>query len=179
MRLFVALNFSDAFRAQILAVQSELRRQSRPAPGRRINWTREENLHLTLAFIGEQKSPSEAEKTRGEVRCPPFTLTAGKPFLLGSVCCLGLGGTEGGELSALVSSVRDALGSHGVPFDPKPFRAHITLAREYRGPLPSLPDFAPEGPAERVGDFALMLSDREGENGRLRYTPLSVFPLYE
>ena len=181
MRLFAALNFEGEFLEAILARQTELRRLTRQKTpengggGRRINWSREENLHLTLAFIGERESPADAIRALGEIRVPPVDLSLGKPFLLGTVLCLGLE-SEGG-LKPLASAVRDALGKAGVPFDPKPFRPHITLAREFRRPLPALP---PEfwGPVSaRIGEFALMLSDRGGENGRLRYTPLAVFPL--
>ena len=111
MRLFAALNFDGAFREAILEKQAELRRLTAVSgrtrtEGRRINWTREDNLHLTLAFIGERESDEDARRALAEVRVPPFTLALGKPFLLGSVCCLGLGGDGG--LKTLAAAVRAA-----------------------------------------------------------------------
>ena len=47
MRLFVAIQFSPAVRSTLLEAVETLRRQG---SGR---FTRPENLHLTLAFIGE------------------------------------------------------------------------------------------------------------------------------
>ena len=48
MRLFIAINFSPSFKKAILSSAQQLRDR-----GVRGNFTREENLHLTLAFIGE------------------------------------------------------------------------------------------------------------------------------
>jgi len=48
MRLFIAINFDDAVRKQLLGIQARLRSQCT-----RGNFTRPENLHLTLAFLGE------------------------------------------------------------------------------------------------------------------------------
>lgn len=48
MRLFVAINFSDTTRAKLLSLRNEL--QSRSECGR---FSLPENLHLTLAFLGE------------------------------------------------------------------------------------------------------------------------------
>jgi RNA 2',3'-cyclic 3'-phosphodiesterase len=48
MRLFVAVNFSDTVKKQLLEIQAQLRSQCT-----RGNFTRPENLHITLAFLGE------------------------------------------------------------------------------------------------------------------------------
>ena len=48
MRLFIAIQPNKSVRAALRAVQNELRRR-----GVEGNFTRMENLHLTLAFIGE------------------------------------------------------------------------------------------------------------------------------
>jgi 2'-5' RNA ligase len=56
MRLFIAINFNNETRAQLLALRDELR--SRSERGR---FSAPENLHLTLAFIGEV-SPKKLDK---------------------------------------------------------------------------------------------------------------------
>ena len=48
MRLFIAINLSDDMKAALLDLQNDL--YDRGVRGR---YTTEENLHLTLAFIGE------------------------------------------------------------------------------------------------------------------------------
>ncbi|GHV42185.1 hypothetical protein FACS189490_10600 [Clostridia bacterium] len=55
LRLFTAINFSDDTRSRLLALRDEL--QSGAVRGR---FSALENLHLTLAFIGEV-SPNKVD----------------------------------------------------------------------------------------------------------------------
>ena len=55
MRLFVAIRPSPAVRDVLLDVEAALRRQGRGT------FTRPENLHLTLAFLGEAESAAPAQ----------------------------------------------------------------------------------------------------------------------
>jgi 2'-5' RNA ligase len=48
MRLFITINFNDDTRSRLLALRDELRGKSKHG-----RFTLPENLHLTLAFIGE------------------------------------------------------------------------------------------------------------------------------
>ena len=57
MRLFVAINFNNETRSRLLDLRDELRGKSQ-----RGNFTAPENLHLTLAFIGEV-SPKKVGKS--------------------------------------------------------------------------------------------------------------------
>ena len=68
MRLFLAIQLSPAVREALLTAQDALRRQGRgsfPPP---------ENLHLTLAFLGEAEDPARARAALAEVSCRPFSL---------------------------------------------------------------------------------------------------------
>ena len=47
MRLFIAINFDEETKQSIIAVQRRLREWGRG------NFSHPENLHLTLAFLGE------------------------------------------------------------------------------------------------------------------------------
>lgn len=51
MRLFIAINFDKNFKDGLINIREELRNQSVFG-----NFTLDENLHLTLAFIGETKN---------------------------------------------------------------------------------------------------------------------------
>ena len=55
MRLFVAIRPSPAVRDVLLDAEAALRRQGRGT------FTRPENLHLTLAFLGEAESAAPAQ----------------------------------------------------------------------------------------------------------------------
>ena len=71
MRLFAAIQLSPAVREALLTAQADLRRQGRgsfPPP---------ENLHLTLAFLGETADLPGARAALNAAVCRPFTLAVG------------------------------------------------------------------------------------------------------
>ena len=75
MRLFVAINFNDETRARLVSLREELRSRSK-----RGNFTLNDNLHLTLVFIGEC-SPKKLDKVIGildTVAFIPFEATIEK-----------------------------------------------------------------------------------------------------
>lgn len=155
MRLFIAIPLSASVRKVLTNVQRQMGRQNVSG-----HFTPEENLHLTLAFIGEYPRPED-------VPLPDFA-----PFSLRLSGCGAFGdlwwaGVEPSEaLSACVRRLRHALAEADVPFDRKRFSPHITLARRVRG-QPTL--IVP--PAEMaVRRIALMRSDR-GKSGMI-YTEL-------
>ena len=154
MRLFIAIQLSDGIRNSLSAVQTYLRDH-----GVRGNYTKIENLHLTLAFIGEYSDPDAVLEV---IRSVPFTSLPIRIEGFGSFGDLywcGIGGND--DLLSYVKRLRRALAESGVPFDRKKFSPHITLIRkaEYdrRGGFPSVavPDVS-----MRVTGVSLMRSDR-------------------
>jgi 2'-5' RNA ligase len=131
-RLFVALPVPPAVRSRLGAVQEAL-----SAAGLPFRWVRGDGLHLTLVFIGERPAAEVPAAGRALRRA-----VAGRaPFELR---CAGLGGFPGlvrprvlwagleGDLAALGDlqrGVSGALHAAGLPFDRRPFRAHVTLGR--------------------------------------------------
>ncbi|MBR4210811.1 MAG: RNA 2',3'-cyclic phosphodiesterase [Oscillibacter sp.] len=154
MRLFIAIRLSDEIRSGLAEVQSFLR--NRGVSG---NFTRPENLHLTLAFIGEYADPESVLDAMRGVPFAPFSVRLDGFGSFGDLYWCGIGGDNG--LSAYVKRLRRALAENGIPFDRKKFSPHITLIRKAsfdrnRGfPGLTVPDASME--AERV---SLMRSDR-------------------
>ena len=62
MRLFIAINLDDNIRDALAEMQESMRRQ-----GVRGNYTKIENLHLTLAFIGEYGDPDAVNEALASV----------------------------------------------------------------------------------------------------------------
>lgn len=162
MRLFIAINFTEAFRRAILRRQDALRRAMTAG-----NLSRPENLHMTLAFIGEVRSPAAALRAVESASFEPFALRLSGNGRFGSLYWLGV--DSGGRAEALAGELRAALKREGVPFDAKPFRAHVTLAREaiLADPAFSMPSSEAAMTVERI---SLMKSERI--NGRLIYTEI-------
>ena len=154
MRLFIAIQLSDDIRNSLSAVQTHLRDH-----GVRGNYTKTENLHLTLAFIGEYFDPDFVLEVIRSVPFAPFPMRIEGFGSFGDLYWCGIG--ENDDLLTYVKRLRRALAGNGIPFDRKKFSPHITLIRraEYdrrRGfPGVAVPDVS-----MRVSGVSLMRSDR-------------------
>ena len=154
MRLFIAIRLSDEIKSGLAEIQSFLR--NRGVSG---NFTKLENLHLTLAFIGEYADPEGVLDAMRGVPFEPFSIWLDGFGSFGDLYWCGIEEQE--ALSAYVKRLRRALAENGIPFDRKKFSPHITLIRKAsfdknRGfPGVTVPDASME--ADRV---SLMRSDR-------------------
>ena len=166
MRLFVAVCLSPEMKNGLEKVTKNLRKDCV-----RGNFTRTENFHLTLAFIGEE-DPKKV--------IAALTPLAGEAFTLKSKG-LGWFRNRGGDIafvrceeSVPLVTVRDEvvrlLKAGGISLDTKPFRAHLTLGREVV-PFPDFDEkaFSASIPAMMcdVAKVSLMSSERVG--GKLVY----------
>jgi 2'-5' RNA ligase len=172
MRLFIAVNFDDQVKGRFLEAQGRIRAKSRGG-----NFSREENLHLTLVFLGE--TPGERLPEIGRI----MGQTAGpSPGLVFSgLGCFSrarkelwyLGAEEGPGLER-VRMIREGLCSGllalGFPIDTRPFRAHVTLGREIRRDLTGENPDWDERIVVPVRRISLMRSDHH--RGLLVYTEL-------
>jgi len=137
MRLFVAVELSAEVRAAAARLVDELRQRChRVAPRARVSWVPTERMHLTLRFIGE----ADQTRTRAieQVLTPPFHARPFEIVLAGAGVFPGAGpprviwaGVLTGQdaLTALCQEVSARLASVGVPDEPRPFSAHLTLGR--------------------------------------------------
>ncbi len=165
MRLFIAINFDDSTKEQIIGVQKQLRDFGRG------NFSRPENLHLTLAFLGEI-TPNRVPAVRramDDTTILPMELTfdhMGRFSRGGDIWWLGL--AENPKLLELQALLSRNLKNQGFTVESRRFSPHITLARQVR--LKSEPD--PKkllGPfSAKVDTMSLMLSEHVG--GKLTYT---------
>ena len=159
MRLFIAINLDDKFRDALVEMQESMRRQ-----GIRGNYTRMENLHLTLAFIGECGDPDAVNEVLASIPLEPFRLALRGYGSFGNLYWAGL--EDNDKLSAYVKRLRRALAEKGIPFDRK-FSPHITLLRQASARLPRL---RVSSAAMEVRRVSLMRSER-GKNGMI-YTEI-------
>ena len=154
MRLFIAIQLSDGIRDALSAVQTYLRDH-----GIRGNYTKIENLHLTLAFIGEYSDPAFVLEVMRSVPFTPFQIRIEGFGSFGELYWCGISVND--KLLSYVKRLRKALAENEIPFDRKKFSPHITLIRraEYdrrRGfPGVTIPDASMQ-----VTGVSLMRSDR-------------------
>ena len=163
MRLFIAIPLGGALRAAVLDAQEAFRRY-----GVTGSYTRPENLHLTLAFIGEYPDPDAVLDVLCAVPFRPFELRLSGVGAFGDLWWLGLERSPG--LEACVRRLRRALAEAGIPFDGKRFSPHITLVRRAVPGPRGMPGIDVPRAAMTAGHVSLMRSDR-GRDGMI-YTEL-------
>ena len=155
MRLFIAIGLSGEMKDALTQVQRQM--AARRVTG---SYTPAENMHLTLAFIGEYPDPDAIELPPVK----PFTIALEGFGSFGEVWWAGLKPCP--TLERYVAGLRRALAEGGIPFDRKRFSPHITLLRRGVGrPVAQVPDAR-----MRVDHVSLMRSDR-GKHGMI-YTEL-------
>ena len=168
MRLFIAVPLDGGAKRQAAEVQDVLRRQQV-----RGNWTSAENLHITLAFLGEYPDPDRVLEILGRISFRPFSVCMDRVGCFGDLWWTGF--APCGALDALAGKVRRALAEGGIPFDRKRFRAHVTILRRAQIPQGGMPSVDLEPREMTVSGFSLMRSDR-GKNGMI-YTELGRIPV--
>jgi 2'-5' RNA ligase len=136
-RIFIAAPLPDDASAAVAALVERVRSAGVPNDGRDVRWVRLDGLHLTLRFLGPTLEDRvggvlAAVRTAG-TEAQPFEITIGGAGTFPNDArprALWLGLRSGGpDLAGLASAVDRALATAGWPPEPKPFRAHLTLAR--------------------------------------------------
>ena len=166
MRLFIAINLNDEMKDALLDIQDTMRTY-----GVRGRETPAENMHLTMAFIGDYDDPQRVKEVIDSIEVRPFEM---KLCGIGAFRDLWWVGTENSApLLAISRRLRRALAEAEIPFDRKKFSPHITIIRRADG---TLSEEAKEeiaslsGASMTVDHISLMRSDR-GKYGMI-YTEL-------
>lgn len=161
LRLFFALWPDQTIREALQALQMHVQ-------GRR---TQVQNLHATLAFLGDQPAAHLPllESMLADLPRTALTLHIDRLGYFKRKRIAWAGSHAVPEaLIALQESLAQALTRHGIAFDRKvDFTPHITLARDAEPPL----DLPFEPFVWEVGEIALVQSLQEG--GRLDYRVLA------
>ncbi len=136
LRLFVALRPPSQVRQLLLATMGGI-------SGAR--WQREDQLHLTLRFIGEvdRHQASDIHAALGTVHQPAFDLELSGIGLFdrrGIASAVWAGVRPHAPVHALHKKIGQALARVGIAPEPRAFLPHITLARLNRssGPVRNL-----------------------------------------
>ena len=125
MRLFIAIRFPENIKDALSDTIKDLR-----ARGVSGNFSRAENLHLTLTFLGEVESPKIVCAAMDKVSAAPIRLGLGQGGSFKDLYWVGL--KESPELKDYVKRLRAQLKRDGIWFDGKAFNPHITILRRAR-----------------------------------------------
>ena len=166
MRLFIAINFIDETRKRLLAMRDELRSLSK-----RGNYSAPENLHLTLAFLGEcdPRQTAVIKSIMDAIGLEPFQISIDRVGRFkrdgGDIWWAGIKPAE--PLSTLHGVLTDNLKNAGFILDKRKYNPHVTLGREIVTDAEPW-KITPFG--ETVSCIDLMKSERI--NGKLAYTSI-------
>ena len=165
MRLFISIELKDRVKDELCMIQKRIKLQ-----GMKGNFTTRENMHLTLAFIGEYGNPEQVSDALNDVFLEPMNLALNGFGCFKDLYWIGIKEDKG--LIENVKRIRKVLSDNGIPFDRKKFVPHITLVRNMKYDR-ELPTDCPFPAAMDVEYISLMRSDR-GKNGMI-YTQISEF----
>lgn len=163
MRLFIAIKLSESMSMAIGDVQSILKRQ-----GVRGNYTPRENLHLTLAFIGEYNNPDRVLDIIEHMPMKPFELSLNGIGAFGDLWWIGLEPSK--ELQGYVRQLRHEMAEADIPYDRKQFSPHITILRRASIEIGKI-KIQPVERASMVAVHASLMRSERGRNGMI-YTEI-------
>lgn len=183
MRLFLAVNLPRQFHEDLDTRMDTIREQVR------LSWSREENWHLTLMFLGNwpanrleslSEALVEAVACHGSFSLQPGVVGAFPGLKKPRVLFLHLDG--GDPLRALAEDVRETVNRVWPegPQDNKAFRPHLTLARVKRpllGPESTLLRTLDLGSWETVPISSVHIVESELLPRGPRYTDRAILPL--
>lgn len=151
MRLFYAVEFDQKTKDILVAKQDILKPNAVKA-----NFTIKENLHLTLRFMGEVADPEFPVLQRIQdlvsKRHDPFMLeiSGAGVFERGNKYIVWAGVKKNENLISLQRDLENEIAAHGFSPENRPYRPHITLARE----------FLPNGDIKKIMDEVRLLQHK-------------------
>ena len=150
-RLFCAVELPEEVRKQL---EEHILNLRKAIPDAAASWSRVENIHLTLKFLGnvalDQIPAISAAATRTVAEFSPFSIGIGNTGVFpkpSRAQVLWIGVTDSsGKLSALQERLENECAAEGFPKEDRAYRPHLTIARIRR----------PEG-ARRLADAHLQM----------------------
>ncbi len=188
LRLFIAVELSDALKRALADTQRALRRDlDFPA----LRWVAPDSIHITLKFLGDTPPslvPAMQDALAGIApQHAPFEIVAADLGVFPSLArpaVLWVGLTGGVRaLQAARDDVERVIAPLGYPTEKRPFSPHLTLARikePTRGEVEEVRAVVQRNAVGQLGTLAvheISLMRSELGRGGARYTQLAAFPL--
>ena len=162
-RIFIAIRFDGGFKQELVSLQDALK--TRGVLG---NYCPYGNLHMTLAFIGENYDLTAIRKAVSEVQFEPFELTldglGSFPTKAGVIWC---GLKDNAPVVELAKQLRERLAANRVSYKVGVFFPHISLVQH---PSEIVTDIEIPKTSMRVTQIFIMKSERV--DGELIYSEI-------
>ena len=149
MRLFIAIMLSDDMKKSVIGTMHELKKADV-----RGSYVPAQNLHVTLAFIGETKDAAAIKTAMQTISCKPFRMAFADMGVFDNLLWVGIKGNQGlNKLAKYVTTALDA--------------PHITIIRNMGGPWKKV---SPPKGDMTVKKVSLMKSEQK--DGKRVYTEI-------
>lgn len=129
MRIFIAVQLSDEMKKAMVGIMHELKKQ-----GITGDFVPMQNLHMTLAFLGEVDDPTQIRQVMDRISVEKSRISVSEFGNFGDVFWAGIKGNQ--KLKKYVADLRKELKTNGLSCDEKKFTPHVTLIRKQKGKRP-------------------------------------------
>ena len=130
MRLFIAVDLSEPMKKSLVNVMHEMKKQ-----GINASYIPKQNLHMTLAFIGETNKADEIRQIMDRIPIEKSRLAFSGYGYFGDRMWIGIKGNQ--KMKKYAADLRKELSAAGIPCDMKKFEPHVTLLRNLKGKHPA------------------------------------------
>jgi 2'-5' RNA ligase len=175
MRLFIGIGFNQEVKNQLASISENLRKYTEKG-----NFTRMENFHLTLAFLGDTEPMMimAIQKAMDNTAAlfSPFQIEMGNigSFARGGSDIYWLGIAHNDALVKIKQQLDNELMQAGIAFERGAFKPHLTLARQVK--LQNnfdKEDFIRKNPSPTAHVEKISLFESGRINGVLTYTEVA------
>lgn len=184
VRVFFAIDLADSIKKQLNHYIDSLKKISK---SRHVRWTKPENLHITLQFLGEVRG----EDIDGIIAAVTKALATGVPPMEISLHdlhwypdphrprVLALDVVPQANLAQLSEIIGNAVKATGYEIEERPFRAHMTIGRIKTDKIQALNFLSEVAPPDiglvNISEVVLFKSEPQPDGSR--YIPLHRLPL--
>jgi len=170
MRLFIAINFNDEIKDDLCNAIQGLKTNSYKG-----NFTKRENLHLTLVFIGESSRVDDITKAMNKVDEGTFEISIGGlgKFRRNGGDIYWIGVENNSSLTRVYSKLYEELKVAGFQLEDREYTPHLTLGREVViNDSFDRKAFEDTIPKMKLTVYKISLMKSARIDGRLTYTPI-------
>jgi 2'-5' RNA ligase len=175
-RVFLAIELPAPVRLKLIEHIDRLRDL---IPDVQVSWLREDNLHLTLKFLGDipvvsLEAVAQAAQRAANTVAPFEVLVSGcgafPPRGQPRVLWVGIKDPSG-QLTSLHSALEDECASAGLPREPRQYHPHLTIARirkphQARNLATVHQETGFDAPAVLAADLVIVRSELRSEGAR-------------
>lgn len=172
MRIFIGIQLNEEVKHSLAIFQGHIKSASIKG-----NFSRKENFHLTICFIGEVEEgklvhlEEQLRKTLSD--CSSFRIESGNPGVFekksGMIAWVGI--KENFKLEEIYKKTKQAIAAAKFPVEERDYIPHITMGRKIRF-AENAKDWTNNMPTFSEMIDAITIFQSHQVNGLLTYTPL-------